>query len=249
MGRECARPWTELRRPYFEAASLVGASDQDAAQFLSTARSLGQEPDHPNRWPVLPDAAAAACTAFRDDMLEYFTASERTGRAIVSALGRALGYDTECFARWHARSDHTLELKRYPPRSDLASSASSSSLRLPEHADMSSVTLLVQDSLGGLEVWDRAARVWIAAPARPDAVLVNTGDFLALWSQGALPSTQHRVVFRDVSSSSNARLSIVFFFIPDWDAPLDPSLATHPGTVPDVRALAKAWVGDRMPNA
>ena len=83
--------------------------------------------------------------------------------------------------------DSTLELKMYR-----GFGARDATLRLPAHADLSTCTILAQDLLGGLEVWDGGNTRWTRAPAQRDTVLVNAGDFLEHWTRNDLPSTQHR---------------------------------------------------------
>jgi len=40
------------------------------------------------------------------------------------------------------------------------------------------VTLLMQDDVGGLEVFDRVAETWMPVPPMRDALVVNLGDLM-----------------------------------------------------------------------
>lgn len=58
---------------------------------------------------------------------------------------------------------------------------------------------------------------WIQAPPIEGTLLVNVGDLLARWTEGAYKSTPHRVV----NSSGIERLSLVLAFDPDPETPID----------------------------
>jgi isopenicillin N synthase-like dioxygenase len=56
------------------------------------------------------------------------------------------------------------------------------------------MTLLLQDSIGGLEVEDIYEKdKFVPAPYIPGTIVVNIGDFLQRWSNDTLKSTLHRV--------------------------------------------------------
>jgi isopenicillin N synthase-like dioxygenase len=50
--------------------------------------------------------------------------------------------------------------------------------------------------------------------------LVNIGDMLSKWTDGIYKSTRHRVLH----TSDKMRISVPFFFDPDWDAVISPVL-------------------------
>eukprot|EP00331_Platyophrya_macrostoma_P005521 CAMPEP_0176411242 /NCGR_PEP_ID=MMETSP0127-20121128/3501_1 /TAXON_ID=938130 /ORGANISM="Platyophrya macrostoma, Strain WH" /LENGTH=402 /DNA_ID=CAMNT_0017790823 /DNA_START=74 /DNA_END=1282 /DNA_ORIENTATION=+ len=115
-------------------------------------------------------------------------------------------------------------------------------VRLDSHSDLSTVTILAQDALGGLEVFDDERDTFVAAPVLEDAVLINAGSFLERWTGGFIPATPHRVR----SAGSEDRCSVVFFCFPDHDATIIPLLARE-----DNPALAchedTFTAGDMMP--
>lgn len=80
------------------------------------------------------------------------------------------------------------------------------------HTDSGLLTLLHQDTSGGLEVLN-AAGDWIAAPYVPGSIVVNVGDLMAQMSGGAFVATMHRV-----RASSGARYSLPFFCEPGINA-------------------------------
>jgi isopenicillin N synthase-like dioxygenase len=83
------------------------------------------------------------------------------------------------------------------------------------------LTLILQDSVGGLEVQDRGGR-WVGVKALEGALVVNCGDYLALLArQLSPPPPVHSPVHRVVSPVGGCeRYSFVFFAYPSYTAPL-----------------------------
>ena len=78
------------------------------------------------------------------------------------------------------------------------------------HYYPSILTVLLQDSVGGLQVLFRDGEqpVWVDVPAEPGALIVNVGDLLQLLSNDRFKSVEHRVVSKSVTS----RVSVASFF-------------------------------------
>lgn len=115
-------------------------------------------------------------------------------------------------------------------------------VRLDSHKDLSTVTLLSQDALGGLEVWDASKQAFTEVPVLEDALLVNAGLFLEKWTGGLIEATPHRV--RSNVKADN-RCSIVFFGLPDHDARIEPLL--QQGDNPALDGEESFLAGDMMP--
>jgi len=87
-----------------------------------------------------------------------------------------------------------------------------------EHCDYGCLTFITADETrGALQVKNRQGE-WIAADPIKGAFVVNIGDVLALWTGGLYVSTPHRVVNNSLSS----RISIPFFFEPNFDSRVVP---------------------------
>jgi isopenicillin N synthase-like dioxygenase len=154
-----------------------------------------------NSWPQTP--------GFRDTALSYFDALWRLGLDLHLAIATDLGLAPTFFADKFDRPMATLRLLHYPPRDagtgDLPGAG--------EHTDYGSLTILLTDDAGGLEVRRRDG-AWIKAPPIPGAFVCNIGDCLMRWSNDTYVSTPHRVT----SPPGRDRYSVAFFLDPNPDA-------------------------------
>ncbi|EOO03324.1 putative 2og-fe oxygenase protein [Phaeoacremonium minimum UCRPA7] len=103
---------------------------------------------------------------------------------------------------------------QYYPIQDLNEQSS-----ISPHADYGGFTLLYQDQVGGLEVLN-ANGIWVPAPPKEHAYIVNTGSYMEVLSNGRFPATVHRAF----GNPSCERYSLPFFFNPDPDI----TIAPHP---------------------
>ena len=82
--------------------------------------------------------------------------------------------------------------------------------------------MLYQDEIGGLEV-KGVNNTWTPANPIKDAVLMNAGDMLEMFTNGSLPATLHRVIIPEEEIKKRAsRQSIVFFVHPDHETMISP---------------------------
>jgi len=154
-----------------------------------------------NLWPAIP--------GFRDTALGYFNALWRLGLDLHLAIAADLGLPETFFADKFDRPMATLRLLHYPPRA-------ANQAELPgagEHTDYGSITILLTDDVGGLEVRRRDGS-WIKAPPIPGAFICNIGDCLMRWSNDVYVSTPHRVT----SPPGRDRYSVAFFLDPNPEA-------------------------------
>uniref|UniRef100_M8BGH3 1-aminocyclopropane-1-carboxylate oxidase-1-like protein n=1 Tax=Aegilops tauschii TaxID=37682 RepID=M8BGH3_AEGTA len=141
-----------------------------------------------------------------DDLLAEMLASvQRVGRALFELLSEALGLDpsyleeeTMCLDRVNIGGHY------YPacPEPHLT-------LGTSRHSDASLLTVLLQDTVGGLQVLVDDDK-WVDVPAVPGALVVNVGDYLQLMSNNRFKSVEHRVVANSVDS----RVSVACFIAP-----------------------------------
>ncbi|KAJ7840241.1 thymine dioxygenase [Mycena leptocephala] len=199
--------------------------------------SCGRENDTvmPNIWlpdGVLPD--------FKETCLDFFWLCHEIGLNILRALALGFGLDEEYFLKYHTAPDNELALLHYPSVSTVAL-ANESVARIGPHSDFGSITLLLQDDIGGLEVEDpRVAGSFRPAPPVPGALVVNAGDFMMRWSNDTIRSTIHRVRAPPGTASAGhegmtpERYSIPYFCCAcDYNQDFDTTVDCIPGTWSD----------------
>ncbi|KAL5834066.1 hypothetical protein ACOSQ3_017740 [Xanthoceras sorbifolium] len=93
------------------------------------------------------------------------------------------------------------------------------------HSDVSTLTVLLQDSVGGLYVrGNEGEDSWIHVPPIDGAIVINIGDALQIMSNGRYRSVEHRVT----ANGSSNRISVPIFVNPrpqDMIGPLPETLA------------------------
>lgn len=79
---------------------------------------------------------------------------------------------------------------------------------LGKHTDMSCITILYQDEIGGLQVKTNEGK-WIDISPSEGTLVVNIGDMMQAWSNDKLRSSEHRVVLKQKHVN---RFSLAFFW-------------------------------------
>lgn len=146
-------------------------------------------------------------------ILAFYDSCTELANTVLQAYALALELPEDFFITRHNQQNHTLRLLHYP---SLQIPAKPGQVRAGEHSDYGSITLLFQDDVGGLEV-QTASGEWIAAPAIPDTVVVNTGDLMQRWTNDMFCSTKHRVMIPSDNRVNQSRYSMAFFCHPNDD--------------------------------
>jgi isopenicillin N synthase-like dioxygenase len=98
-------------------------------------------------------------------------------------------------------------------------------LGVHHHTDAGALTLLLQDHQPGLQV--HRDGLWYLVEPRADALVVNIGDIVQVWSNDRYRAALHRVL----ANRDNERYSAPFFLNPASDAiyaPLPSACASAP---------------------
>lgn len=174
---------------------------------------IDHPPDHPhvldgsllhgaNLYPTEPAELRPAVEA-------WLAAMRPVADAVMAAMASALGLEPTWFAD-HLTGDPTILFRifHYPPAADTPADWG-----VAEHTDYGLLTLLAQDSHGGLEVRRRDG-TWMPVDPVPGVLVCNLGDMLERLTRGRFRSTPHRVR----NTSGAARFSFPYFFDPAWDA-------------------------------
>ncbi|XP_043938349.1 2-oxoglutarate-dependent dioxygenase htyE-like [Protopterus annectens] len=155
---------------------------------------------------------------FQTTLEGFFRHCEQLSLRILNIIALGLGLNASDFVSQHKlmstnKNMTTLRSLYYPPIDK--STVKKGQTRCGEHSDYGTITLLFQDSSGGLEVMHRTGE-YIYSPPIPGAVLVNIGDLMQRWTSDLLISTKHRVMLPS-DDKNIIRQSVAFFVHPDDD--------------------------------
>ncbi|KAF4619591.1 hypothetical protein D9613_005171 [Agrocybe pediades] len=173
-----------------------------------------------NQWP-----SETLAPGFKQHMLNFYETCHELHVHVMRSIALGLRLQEHFFDDLIHEKCHNLRLLSYPAvKSEVLQNEGQA--RAGAHSDYGTLTLLFQDSIGGLEVQNPHTGQFIPATPIPDTIVVNVGDLLARWSNGVLRSTLHRVVApsaEQVKASENAgitpkRQSIAFFCNPNFSA-------------------------------
>ena len=195
--------------PDLEVAKVTKPNDSESFMLMHEVAPddprYGRPLDGPNLWPDLPGSASRS--------------SPTSGRCTISACA--------CCGRSRSRSacratgscpffeqpTTFLRLLHYPPQ---AKDAPDDAFGSAPHTDYGFITILCQDTSGGLEVRRRDG-TWLAAPPIPGTWVVNVADMLSRWTNGRWQSTPHRVK----NLSGGDRYSCPYFFDMSMDSTVE----------------------------
>ncbi|KAJ6550045.1 thymine dioxygenase [Mycena capillaripes] len=216
------------------------AAHRAQAADVKESFECGREDDTlmPNIW--LPDGVLPG---FKEACLDFFWLCHEIELNILRELALGFGLDEEYFLKCHTVPDNQLRLLHYPSV-PTAALKNESLARIGQHSDFGSITLLLQDDVGGLEVEDpRVPGSFRPAPPVPGALVVNAGDFMMRWSNDTIRSTIHRVRAPPGITSVHPeemtpeRYSIPYFCCADFDTVVE----CIPGTWNDSEGRPKKY--------
>ena len=168
-----------------------------------------------NRWPDVDGDFKRTLTAYRD-------ACTSLSLHILEKMSEGLGLAPEHLASSFS-PEHTgfIRLNFYPVADPLRDRddidhLEAANMGVHHHTDAGALTVLLQDSIGGLQVFNNDA--WYDVPPVDGAFVVNTGDMMQVWSNDQYRAAIHRVR----AMSTRDRYSIPFFFNPRADAVIEP---------------------------
>lgn len=137
-------------------------------------------------------------------------------------------------------------LIKYKPSTNpkpLSSLDEDEEIGLGAHTDYECFTLLLQDSVPGLEILSPDGH-WISAAPVTGGIVVNVADFLMRWTNNVYRSTVHRVVNR----TDRERYSVPFFFSVNYDEQVEtlPSCISEDNPLRYPPITAGKYVFDRL---
>ena len=202
-------------RGYQRVYENVTGEKPDAHEALDLYSESPRATHHrgANLWP---DAEfESVYTEYVDELLGV---GRQTMRHFSSGLGLRPDYFDGLYddSFWCMRAIHYPDAPEAEPRSEFGCGA---------HTDYGCLTLLLTDERRGALQARNLAGDWVSIDPVPGAFVCNIGDMLSLWTGGQYASTPHRVVRAPPPPGETAtagRVSVPFFFEPNYDALIAP---------------------------
>ncbi|CAK9232606.1 unnamed protein product [Sphagnum troendelagicum] len=195
----------DVRAPFKYGVGQVATSYQEQA-WKDHLTLLYQEKMDTSNWPKVP-------ARFIEITEAYNHAVNKLKSELMQALSEGLGLQSNELDDVFGPVQRTYT-NFYPkcPEADRVFGAR-------PHSDPNSITILLQDDVGGLEVRDLKYREWVQVKTIPHAFVINMGDQMEVFTNGKYRSISHRV---RVNPDKN-RISIASFISPKPRTVVEPS--------------------------
>ncbi|CAI9110934.1 OLC1v1011044C1 [Oldenlandia corymbosa var. corymbosa] len=181
--------------------SLQGEAVQDWREIVTYFSYPIRARDY-SRWPDKPEGWIAVTEKYSEKLMELAC-------QLLEVLSEAMGLEKEALTKACVDMDQKVVVNFYPkcPQPDLT-------LGLKRHTDPGTITLLLQDQVGGLQATRDNGKTWITVQPVEGAFVVNLGDHGHFLSNGRFKNADHQAVV----NSNSSRLSIATFQNPAPDA-------------------------------
>ncbi|OJJ42634.1 hypothetical protein ASPZODRAFT_137240 [Penicilliopsis zonata CBS 506.65] len=200
--------------------------------------------EFPNQWPEDPQLSG-----FRPFMEAFYRKCDEICLRLMEALEMAWGIEDGSLVARCVPSATDLRLTHYPAIT-VEEMQSGRTSRIAPHTDFGPITLLFQDSTGGLEIEDRTSpdpdSFIPVPPTQLSEMIVNVGDTLTRWTNGKITGGVHQVTTPDAMKHANtmtipSRMSMAYLSKAGRDVSVGPLprfvSRTEPARYPDITAL------------
>lgn len=110
----------------------------------------------PNQWP---EALGDDLPAFQQATMDYYNSALALAGDLMRAIALSLDLDELYFDRFLDGAVATMRLLHYPPQP--ADCDDKKTRGIGAHTDFGAITMLLQDVVDGLQVWDQESKTWI----------------------------------------------------------------------------------------
>jgi isopenicillin N synthase-like dioxygenase len=208
LGMENTAGRTDLRE------QVEYAVEYDTSRFLKEAAS----------WPAYnrlraqnpwPDDETE--TSFRRTTTDFASHVCRIAEILREALCLALGMEGNALDCFFAEPHWALKLVSYP---HVADESGTDSFGVGSHTDTNFLTMVLQDDVGGLQVFSQGNWIDVTTEFGANVLVCNLGEQAEILSSGYFLATPHRVLSN--TQSQKARTSVPLFYNPSLDAAITP---------------------------
>ncbi|XP_050219132.1 gibberellin 2-beta-dioxygenase 8-like [Mercurialis annua] len=150
-------------------------------------------------------------TNLRSTMEAFARRATTIAETIAKILAENIGIKPNYFKQNCTPNTSFLRLNRYPPCPNLSSKVCG----LVAHTDSDFLTILYQDTVGGLQL--HKDDKWVCVKPNPEALIINVGDLFQALSSNIYTSVKHRVV----APQQVERFSVGYFYCPRNEAVIE----------------------------
>ncbi|XP_030440615.1 gibberellin 20-oxidase-like protein [Syzygium oleosum] len=177
-----------IASPYFESLRVSGPN------FMASAKASADE------------LFGSQNHEISNALQEYGSKVIEVSKIVIEVLLKCLGNDYE--EKYHktefSNCHGYLRIVNYSPPENVKEKEVEG---LGMHTDMSCITLVYQDEIGGLQMRSKEGE-WLNIDPCKGSLVVNIGDLMQAWSNGRFRSSEHRVVLKQPVN----RHSLAFFW-------------------------------------